>query len=90
MAVSPDIRLHAVKNRYLLLIKNETTTSWRRDWIHIIWYDLKILAYICLFERSSLKVFGLLWNNRQRIRAWRREIVQKIRVGSDEILTWFK
>lgn len=89
-AVTPDIRVDAIKNRYLLLIKNETTSGWRRDWFHIIWYDLKILAYICLFERSSLKAFSLLWHDWPRAQAWRREIVRRTRVKPDDILNWFK
>jgi len=88
--VAPSIRVDAIKNRYLLLIKNEPVSSWRRDWPQIIWYDLKILIYICLFERSSLKAFGLLWHDWPRTRAWRREIARRTRVQSADILNWFK
>lgn len=88
--VALDIRIDAVKNRYLLLIKNETASSWRRDWLHITWYDLKILVYICLFERSSLKAFSLLWRIWPRTQTWRREIVRRTRVKPVDMLCWFK
>jgi len=88
--VAPNIRVHANKNRYLLMIKNETASSWRRDWLPILWYDLKILAYICLFECASLKAFSLLWHEWPRARAWHREIIRRTRVQSADILTWFK
>jgi GT2 family glycosyltransferase len=88
--VAPGTRVDAVKNRYLLLIKNETAAGWQRDWLHILWYDLKILGYICLFERSSLKAFSLLRRDWPRARAARREITRRIRVQSADILAWFK
>lgn len=88
--VAPSIRVDAIKNRYLLLIKNETAEGWRRDWLHIIWYDLKILAYVCLFERSSLKAFSLLWHNWSRVWSWRHEISRRTRVQALDIMTWFK
>jgi GT2 family glycosyltransferase len=89
-AISADIRLHAVTNRYFLLAKNETAAGWRRYWPHILWYDLKILVYMCLFERSSLRSVALLWRARSRLMSWRREIAQKTRVPAEEILRWFR
>ena len=88
--ITLDVRVDAIKNRYLLLIKNETVLGWQRDWLHIIWYDLKILAYLCLFERSSLKAFSLLWRDWSRAQAWHQEIARRTRVQPAEILTWFK
>lgn len=87
--VAPGIRVHAVKNRYLLLLKNETTLGLRRDGLYIAWYDLKILVYICLFERSSFSAFRLLKQNWYRALAWRREIAGRTRVKPLEILHWF-
>jgi hypothetical protein len=87
--IASEIRLHAVKNRYFLLAKNETRDGWRRDWIPILWYDLKILVYMCFFERSSLKAVALLRRDWSKLKAWRREIVRKTRASSAEILDWF-
>ncbi len=88
--MSSEIRLHAVKNRYFLLVKNETAAGWRRDWLHILWYDLKILVYMLLFERSSLAALGLLRRALPRLRLWRREIAGRVKVPTSEILAWFQ
>ncbi|MGB7539847.1 MAG: glycosyltransferase family 2 protein [Anaerolineales bacterium] len=89
-AVSPALRLHAVKNRYLLLLKNETPQGWRRDFPRILWYDLRILCYLCLFEHSSLAAFGLVRRAWPRIQSWRRQIRERTRVNPGELLAWFK
>lgn len=87
--ITPSLRIHAVKNRYLLLLKNESHQGWRRDALHILWYDFKIVVYLCLFERSSLaalKELRQVWPSAQ---SWRREIWKRVRVDSKEILRWF-
>ena len=52
--MSGEVKRHAVKNRYLTMVKNELPLLFLRDLPFIIWYDLKILGYLLLFERSSL------------------------------------
>jgi GT2 family glycosyltransferase len=88
--ISPAVRVHAVKNRYLLLKKHESSLGWRRDGMSILWYDLKILGYLCLFERSSLKAFSLLCQVWHLASEWRREIWKRVRVEPAEMLGWFK
>jgi GT2 family glycosyltransferase len=85
-----EVRVHAVKNRYLLLKKNESPQGWRRDGLPILWYDLKILVYLCFFERSSLKAFSLLRQFWPQASEWRREIWKRARVDPNEMLGWFK
>jgi GT2 family glycosyltransferase len=89
-SVAPAVRVHAVKNRYLLLYKNESPQGWRRDGLPIFWYDLKILVYLCLYERSSLSAFKLLHKAWRRAQYWRREIWKRVRVNPDEMLKWFR
>jgi len=88
--ISSGIKVHAVKNRYLLLMKNELPSGWRRDGFQITWYDLKIFAYLCLHERSSLKAFEIVWQNRSSVLAWRQEILRRMRINPTEILFWFR
>mgnify|MGYP005825941715 CR=1 FL=1 len=87
--IANEIKLHAVKNRYLLLLKNESAAGWKRDGAQIIYYDLKILAYLILFERSSLKAFKLIRQNWKTIQSWRQEINTRSKISPDEILRWF-
>ena len=52
--MSEEVRLHAVKNRYLAMVKNDMPALFFADLPFILWYDLKILVYLLLRERSSL------------------------------------
>jgi GT2 family glycosyltransferase len=88
--ISPILRVHAVKNRYLLMIKNESRQGWRRDALFILWYDFKILGYLCLFERSSWPALKELRQCWPRARHWRREIWKRVRADPVEMLRWFK
>jgi GT2 family glycosyltransferase len=89
-SVSPAIKVHAIKNRYLLLLKNESKAGWQRDGLQILWYDFKIFFYLCLFERSSLSALGLIRHSWNRALAWRHEIAFRSRVKPHQILCWFK
>jgi len=88
--IALETRLDAVKNRYLLLIKNELPQGWRRDWLPIFWYDLKILLYLSIFERSSLAAFAQVWRLRTRSAAWRNYTLSRLRCDPIELLSWFK
>lgn len=88
--IAGEVKLHAVKNRYLLLIKNESSAGWRRDGLRILFYDLKILAYLLLFERSSLKALALVRQHWARALRWRAEIRRRARVSPREQAGWFK
>ena len=52
--MSDEVKLHAVKNRYLAMVKNDMPSLFLADLPFILWYDLKILGYLLLRERSSL------------------------------------
>lgn len=85
-----EIRRLAVKNRYLMLLKNEAGAPWRRDWWRVLVYDLGIWLYVLLLEQSSLGAIPLLrWQWRDAIR-WRREILAKARISPDKRLSWFR
>ncbi len=88
--VPPVLRLHSVKNRYLFMLKNESRQGWQRDCLHILWYDLKILGYILLFEHPSMAAITMVRRAWPRIRSWRREIRKRTRVNPGELLVWFK
>lgn len=88
--MAPSIRIDAIKNRYLLLLKNESRLGWRRDGPRIAWYDLRILAYLCLFERTSLAAFARLRRQWARALEWRRQIWQRARVEPQQMLEWFR
>lgn len=88
--LSPAIRRHAVKNRWLLLIKNELPGLFWRDWPFIAAYDLRILAYLVAVERTSLpalwevvRLFGPMWRRR-------RAIQRRRQASAAELRRWFR
>ena len=84
-----EIRRVAVKNRYLMIAKNEGAEEWRRDWWRVRLYDLEIWAYILLLEQSSLGAYTLFREQKDRALAWRREIWRKARARAEERQGWF-
>jgi GT2 family glycosyltransferase len=88
--VSAETRIHAVKNRYLLLIKNESSVGWRRDGLRILSYDLAILVYMVLLEPRSLLAWPRLMNCLGRARAWRARIQRTRSVDPRSLLVWFE
>jgi GT2 family glycosyltransferase len=83
------VRIHAVKNRYLLLLKNESMQGLRRDGLSILWYDLKIFGYLCLFERSSLSALNLVRQHWKRTTEWREDLIRRRKCSPEQMLTWF-
>ena len=58
----------SVRNRYLLLLKNEAPATWRRDWPAILAYDALILAYLLVREPASLAGLAEAWRLRPVMR----------------------
>lgn len=85
-----DLRRLAVKNRYLMLLKNEAGAPWRRDWWRLISYDLRIWMYVLLLEQSSLGALGLLRQQWSDTLNWRKEISSRARVRPEDRLGWFR
>jgi GT2 family glycosyltransferase len=88
-AMPRPMRRIAVKNRYLMLLKNEGSEEWRRDWWRILAYDLAIWGYILLLEQSSVGALPLLRRGWRGAQAWRSEIWRRGTAGPQERLRWF-
>lgn len=87
--VNDDLRLYAVRNRYLLMLKNEIPTLFLRDLPFILAYEVAILGYIVLRERRSLRAY---WAAVRAVRAtWakRRHIMAGRRATAREMGRWF-
>jgi len=79
----------AVRNRYLMLLKNEAWETWRRDWWRILIYDIQILGSILLFERSSLGAYLDCLVNMNDQLAWRKEIASRRSTNGGHSHSWF-
>ncbi|HIC90266.1 MAG TPA: glycosyltransferase family 2 protein, partial [Anaerolineae bacterium] len=79
---------HALKNRYLMLLKNDTVADLVRDWPWIIGRDLPRLTYLAF--RSPWVLAGLAdaWRLRQRMWCKRRVIQSRRTVPPARIRRW--
>jgi GT2 family glycosyltransferase len=88
--VNDNLRFYGVRNRYLLMLKNEQLPHLLRDVLPILWYDLRILIYLLLFERSSLRALDSAWRLRQKMLT-KRKSIQHRRIRSwRDLEKWFK
>lgn len=87
--VSAEMRFYGVRNRYLLMMKNEIAAHFWRDLPSILAYDLAILAYMLLFEQRSLAALNSAWKLRRRM-AEKRQLIQAGRTATWRVLRqWF-
>ncbi len=88
--ISGVLRAGSVRNRYLLMLKNDLFKHFLRHFPHIALYDLKILAYLLFYERSSLKGYSQAFRLAPRALRKRRAIMRRKRVDDTYILQWFR
>jgi len=87
--VTDDLRLYAVRNRYLLMLKNEIPALFLRDLPFIVAYEVAILGYILLRERGSLRAYAAALRAARATLAKRRQIMAGRRVTAREMGQWF-
>ncbi len=88
--VAGGLRTSSVRNRYLLMLKNDLWKHFVRHFPQIAIYDLKILAYILLYERSSLWAYAQTARLIPKALHKRKVIMSRKRVGDEYILQWFR
>lgn len=82
--ISDNLRYHALRNRYLLMIKNDKITHLLRDLPFILVYEVLILGYLILRERKSLRSYLGVWQLRRKF-LQKRHIIQ-----SRSIVDWHR
>jgi GT2 family glycosyltransferase len=87
--VPPWMRRLALRNRYLLLLKNDFPAHLLRDALPIFAYEIGILAYLLLREPRSLPAYWEAWRLRGKMLAKRRLLRIKRRVTWREMRHWF-
>lgn len=84
------LKMHTVKNRFLMQIKNMTRDLYRRNWLSLTTRDLVVIGGCVFYEPGSLPAFWRLARCLPRAIAKRRRIMKR-RVASDQYLaTWFQ
>jgi GT2 family glycosyltransferase len=88
--ISAALRIASIRNRYLLMLKNDLAKHFVRHLPHIAIYDLKILGYALLYERSSLTGYIQALRLIPRALHKRRAIMARKKVDDAYILQWFR
>lgn len=88
-AKSPPVRLHATKNQWLMLTKNEDRENLLRDLPFILGREFGVLVYNAIFEpRTLLAVRDYLRLLRSTVR--KRRLIKKRQVlRPEEMRSWF-
>ncbi len=87
----PDaLRAGSIRNRYLLMIKNDSFRHIVKHLLHIATYEAKIMAYVLLYERSSLKGYAQALRLLPRTLRKRRLIMDRRKVDDAYIMSWFR
>jgi len=88
--IAEGLRANSIRNRYLLMIKNEFFAHFIRHLPYIALYDLQILGYVLLREHSSLKAYGEALQLVPRAMKKRKATMSKRKVSSDYVFQWFR
>jgi len=84
------LKMHSVKNRFLMRVKNITPDLYLRCWLHATLRDLLVIGGCVLYEPSSLPAIWHTVRCLPRAMAKRQHIMDR-RLASDEYLaTWFQ
>jgi GT2 family glycosyltransferase len=75
--LAPELKYHAVKNDLLLLLKNESSGNFAKDFAQIAPRRLGVLLYALAREQYSLKAYWFILRNWKRIRRMRRLVQQR-------------
>jgi GT2 family glycosyltransferase len=89
-SIPESLKASSIRNRYLLMIKNDNVKHIVRHFPHIVLYDLKIMGYVILRERSSLKGYTQALRLLPKALKKRRTIMARRQVDDTYILSWFK
>ncbi|WP_167856798.1 glycosyltransferase family 2 protein [Hymenobacter aquaticus] len=79
LRLSGNIKADAVKNQWLLLLKNPPRRDLPGLWLRALPRQLGILLYCLLLERPSLRAYRYVWQHWGSIRHARRLIQTRIR-----------
>lgn len=88
--ISDLLKASSIRNRYLLMIKNDLFSHFLRHLPHIALYDMKIMSYVCLYERSSIGGYMQVVKLLPKALRKRKSLMMRKKVDSEYIRQWFK
>ena len=84
------VRYNSYKNHLMTLYKNEYWQNLLLDLPWILWYELKKLVYLFLFDRGVLKGLKEVWKMKGELREKRKWIINKRNMRWQEMRRWCK
>jgi GT2 family glycosyltransferase len=84
------LRMHSVKNRFLMRVKNMTSDLYRRQWLPMTLRDLLVVGGCLLSEPGSLPAFWRIAKCFRRALAKRRQIMSRRKASDDYMASWFR
>jgi GT2 family glycosyltransferase len=88
-SVPAILKMHSVKNRFLMRIKNMTGDLYRRHWFAATARDVLVIGGCLLLEPGSLAAYGRIACCLPRALAKRRQIMGRRRVSDEYLASWF-
>lgn len=85
----PVLRMHSVKNRFLMRVKNMTAGLYRGHWLPVTLRDLLVVGACLVSEHTSLPAFWHFAQCFRRAVAKRRQIMSRRRASDDYMTGWF-
>mgnify|MGYP000863859400 CR=1 FL=1 len=85
-----NLRVFAVRNRYVLMLKNELPSLFMRDLVWIMAYEVLIFAYILLKEQASLSAYGQVVALLPSLLRKRAVIQRNRKVSARDMAIWFR
>jgi GT2 family glycosyltransferase len=88
--ISEGLKISSIRNRYLLMVKNDLLSHIVRHLPYIVMYELKLIGYVLLREHASLKGYGQALKLMPRAVKKRKAIMDRRKVDDDYMLQWFR
>ncbi len=88
-SVPAILKMHSVKNRFLMRVKNMTGDLYRRHWLAATARDVLVIGGCLLLEPRSLPAFGRIARCLPRALAKRRQIMEHRRASDEYLASWF-
>ena len=85
---SPTTKIHAIKNQFYLIVKNDRMSDFLRDFPFIIARQLAIFIFSILTDIKSLKAYYLVVKNLPALLKKRREIKKRQRLVDNSPRKW--
>src|SRR5439155_25682780 len=85
---SPVVQIHAMKNQWLMITKNEDVANFLRDLPYVLGREIAVLAHNLVFAPRSLvaiREFLRLWRD---AREKRRDIKRRQKIAPSEMRVW--